>query len=798
MSERSEGSLGTLRCAVGLGVISCALLLLEVMTTRLLSFISWHHFGFMVVSLAMLGLGASGTMVAVSRKLKTVELSRITVVGSWLFAFFVVLGFLMVRWARFSPPMLFSAPLNQLFRLFVTSLGMILPFFAGGLVITSCLSRKGERAGVLYGGDLLGAGLGAAAGVFLAGIFSIEQGVLLSGVMGAVGAALFAWPNRRRLISSSVIIVIVATGCYYAPPIWPARGKALHRLLRELEPQGRLLSTHNTPLGRIDVVEADEIAGWSFNPAAPLKRPTEQLHILIDGEADSPVTVIDRRRPEDLEYLDYLPSSLAFGVRRPEKVLILGAGGGQDVWSALRGGAQSVDAVEINPATVALMKGALLEPSGGLYARPGINLIQQEGRSYVRSTSKRYDVVAMGLVDTWAAANTGGMSLSENFLYTTDAFEDYLAVLRPGGMISVSRWIHRPPRETLRLTVLAAKALQRRGVSQPSKHIAVVSAGRVGVLIVSRDGFSAEQMAKVRREARQRRLRIQYLPDEELGPDSNAFVQLLQGPDLDEFIASYALDITPVTDDRPFFFDFNTPRGFLALLLLFDLRNAPRSGFATLFAVLVMVSFLSLLLLVVPHLMRRVKLEKSGRRFLPFFGLTGLGFMLIEIPLLQRNTLVLGHPTQAAALVLGVLLVSSGLTSIFSRRITGERRSSLRKVLFLLVFLVGLEAIFGGQLGAIFIGLPDVLRPILVGLVLVAPFGALMGLATPHGLRAVAHYRSELIPVMWATTSFASVVGSVLSVIISMQAGFTTTLILGALCYLCAALIFPRVESSDA
>jgi hypothetical protein len=784
------GEMGTARCAIGLSVISAALLLLEITSTRLLSFVSWHHFAFMVVSVAMLGMGAASVALATIPRLARIGLTRLCVGGSLALAVLTVVGYVAVIRAAFSPPMLAADTVGQLVRLVATYVGLLLPYLAGGLVVASCLSRKTDRAAALYGGDLLGAGVGSLAGVVLAGPLSVEQATLASGVLAALGAAVFAGPSRALLATSLTVALALAGFCWISPtalPAMPAEGKAMALLLSDSGGPRSILVTRNTPLGRIDVVDADRPVSWSFNPRARGVEPPDQLHLLIDAEADTPVALIGPDESVDrLEYLDVLPSSLVFAVAPRGRALILGAGGGQDVLSALRNGVRRIDAVEINPATVSLMRGFLFERSGRLYARPGVHLIRAEGRSFVRASRGRYDVVQMGLVDTWAATSAGGLSLTENYLYTTDALADDLAALRPGGMVSITRWLDMPPREMVRLVVIAVEALRQRGVAEPGRHLVVVGAGRIGALLISRDAMDDELARRIVSTARERRLEVHYAPG--LGGVEPGIVDRLLSDRLEDFVRRYPFDVSPVSDDRPFFFDFNTPTGWRALRLVTDLRNLALSGTGTITAVLIQAVLLSILLLIVPALSRRVRVGRAGWPLVAYFALTGTGFMFIEIPMLQRLTLVVGHPAQAAALVLAVLLGSSGLASLVSERATGGAPRRIATALATLSIVGFGLAAWGDDLGRAILEEPTWARYTLAA-ALVVPLGLLMGLATPHGLRAAARVRPDLVALLWAVTSFASVVGSVLSVMVSMHAGFGAALAVGAACYLGAGAV---------
>ena len=785
--------LGTGRATAGLSVVSAGILLLEVGSTRLLSFVSWHHFAFMVVSVAMLGLGAASVALTLSKRLRSMSLARLCTIGSTAQAVFTVVAYAVLVTARFSPILLAQELVGQLACLAATYLALVLPFLAGGVVMASCLSRLARRASTLYGGDLIGAAVGSLAAVVLAGPLSVEQVVLLSGLLAGIGASIFAWGSRPRT-GLAVLVALGVGACGVIAPIAlparPARGKSMQQVLEDADRPGVVVTSVNTPLGRIDVIDTWEEVVWSRNTRAPEDRPP-QLRIVIDGDAATPVALVDDSAPEGLEYLDALPSSFVFELRRPERALILGAGGGQDVLSALRSGTREIDAVEINPAIVRLMTSTLSARSGHVYERRGVRLINAEGRSFVRGARERYDVVQMGLVDTWAATAAGGMSLTENFLYTVDAFQDYLGALREGGMIGITRWIQTPERETLRLTVLAAEALERSGRTGVEQHLAVVGVDRVGALIVSREPLSGEDVERISALARERRLDVLWLPGRRPeSPTAEVFHELLTSEDRDVVVARYPFDITPVSDDRPFFFDFNTLRGQARWAMLVQPSVAVLSGTATIAAILAQAIVLSLALLCLPLLLRRTRIGRSGAGLLAYFAATGTGFMFIEVPLLQRLTLLVGHPTQATALVLGVLLGSCGLASLRSERITASSRRRAVLALGSLAVLAALEAIFGIRIAQDALTESMPVR-ILCAVALVFPLGALMGLATPHGLRVASATRPDITPLLWATTSFASVVGAVLSVFVSMQMGFGAALGVGAACYAIAALLAP-------
>jgi hypothetical protein len=332
----------------------------------------------------------------------------------------------------------------------------------------------------------------------------------------------------------------------------PGPGKSLAKTLQDDElPSARRVASEWNALARIDVVEHGSTIPWLANPRIPAPLPP-QMQIVIDGDAATPIVKLDGD-PSELAFLDHVLPNAALRALAPERVLVIGAGGGLDVLGALRHGAEHVDAVEINPAIIEQVTGTYRDWGGSLFERDGVRLVQADGRSFVSRTEEVYDATQISLVDTWAATASGAYSLAESHLYTVEAFEDYLRHLTEDGFVTVSRWEWNPPRENLRLVTVAEAALRRIGARRPADHIAVLASGDLGTVVVKRSPFTPKELRAIAQVARDNAFFPVFTPER---PAVNAFGAYLQAEDKSAFLRGYPYDVSPVTDDRPFFFRF--------------------------------------------------------------------------------------------------------------------------------------------------------------------------------------------------------------------------------------------------
>ncbi|MBI3286742.1 MAG: hypothetical protein HYZ68_01710, partial [Chloroflexi bacterium] len=500
----------------------------------------------------------------------------------------------------------------------------------------------------------------------------------------------------------------------------------------------------------------------------------------------------------DLQFLDDLLTATPYRLIERPRVLILEPGGGLDVLLATRHRAREVVAVESNPLLVQLVGERFDREAGGLYGRPQVTVIQEMGRSYLRRCPEPFDIVQVSLYDSFRPVTSGAYSLAENYYYTVDAFREYLLHLTPGGYLVIHRWLQRPPSEDLRALAMAVEALEGLGIEQPSAHIAALRSFSTALLLVKGSPLNAEEIAGLKAFATERRFDLIYYPGMIEAEADRYFAspepiyyrtyrQVFESSDRGAFYRSYPFDVSPPSDDKPFFFHFFTLAQLPQILANYGRTFQPfgGSGFLVLWALLLLVLLASLLLILAPL----VRLGGFGqlikeRRLALYFVSIGLAFLLVEIPLIQRFILFLGHPVYALGTVLFSVLVFSGLGSAISGRVPMIRAIST----------LGLAVLFYPTVLSIFfdlaLGYPLGLRLVLSVLVL-APLATLMGIPFPRGI-AIARQSNAPIPWLWGINGFASVLSAVLAAILALSIGFSWVLVLGGAAYLLsAALIAP-------
>lgn len=771
--------------SAGIGLLSGAVMLYQVCLTRVFSFSVWHHFAFMIVSVALLGFALSGVALRLRPALGSPAVPRAAAyaLGFGLTAPAVVW---FVTRVPFDPTRLAHEP-RQLAFLAVYYGALLLPFTFAGLAIVTLLQAHAGRADRLYGSDLVGAGLGCLASVLVIERLGAEGALLAASLLASLAALVFA--PRQRLAGMAALAAVLAGALVLSGkgsldiPAGP--GKGLHAQLdRQRFPDARLAYTKWNAISRVDVVENAGAIAWTSDPVAALV--PRQTMIVIDGDAGTPIIHADDVRGQ--EALDGMLSSVVLEAFRPQDVLVIGAGGGVDVRAALRFGARHVDAVEVNPAIVQLMRGRYAALSGGLFARPEVELHLGEGRSFVRHGTRRYDLVQLSLVDTWAASVSGAYSLAEGYLYTVEAFRDYLARLSPTGTLNLTRWLVWPPRESLKLCTVAAEALRAEG-RVPAAHVVVLGRGDLSSVMVKREPFTAGDLAAITALAPRRGFSV--LHPLSAGAAPNAFSAYLQTRSTEAFYRAYPFDVRPATDDSPFFFNFGRWRD--ARILGHGWKESPLalSGRLLLLAVLVQAVVLSLVLLVLPSVLRHRSARgvRGDGRVLLFFFLIGLAFMLVEMVLMQRLTLFLGHPVYALALVLAVLLLAAGLGSLGSRRLAA---GNPWPVFVSLIVLISAHALLASPLLDLGLVLELPAR-LLVAALLLFPLGFALGIPFPAALMRLGDTAAgaSLVPWAWAANGCASVIGPVLAMMLALDLGFTSVLLLAAAGYGAAYLAFP-------
>jgi hypothetical protein len=746
---------------LGVGLVAGCTLALQVLLTRVFSNVLLYHFGFLAISLALLGVGAGAILVYVRPGwFDRIELER--QLARWSLAFaglLAVATFVIVRLDYV------YTGVNAGFALTLGAACVLaaLPFLAGGLVIALAVRGYARTIGTLYAFDLAGAGLGAAAVVPLLWLVAAPTLIVVVAGLGAVAALLFAGGAPERtwaLAGTGVAIVLVvlaaAAGAYDLKP--PG-----------LEP----LADRWTPISRV--------LGYG-----QLSR-TGSAYVTYDRVIGE---IVPHRRgnpPPDWRRTQEGPQSVGYRLTGPGRALIIGGGGGRDILAALSE-RQRVDVIELNRAIRDVVDDDLRHLSGAPYSLPGVSTAIGDGRSTLSERDTRYDQVHLGFTDTYSGNSAQAFALTENNLYTVEAFQEYLDHLAPGGVLNISRPDREGINEALRATVLALEALEREGVRDPGRNVVVLlgeytspfNSFDYGTVLAKREPYTEAELRLVRRLVGERAERVAYAPD---GPYAQGWDELAAAPDHRAFCESAAFDYCAPTDDRPFFFNLQRVGHFGETAAPGGLRVPdPTLILAITLAILLMLSAAAFAL---PLALVRGQGRPSVAS-LGFFAAIGLGFLALEVVLIQRFVLFLGFPTYALSVVLFALLIFTGIGSLASARAgRADPRRALIVALAAGAAMIALAA-FGLQpLLRALIDLPFAAR-IACTIALLAPLGVALGMAMPLGLRRLEGLYPSGVAWAWGINGVASVLASVLAITVAIMLGFTVATLLALACYLAA------------
>lgn len=801
ISPTTRGTDPALLAAISLTSFSA--LLLELALTRLFSVVLFYHFAFLAISVALLGLGAGGVFAYLRRQwLTRFETRRLaaTLCTINAAAIFLVLEIVL------HVPVSLDLSRWNFARLTAIYLASTVPFFFTGLIFSVVFARETRHVTRLYGADLLGGALACLAVVPLLNWIGGPNAILFAAFTSGVAALVWKRKHAKRAPG----FLLWGYREFDLQAVMPA----LILLLILLNHSGRLF----------DVIYAKgmfrdrswvEFAKWNAISRVEVDRQGDAKAVVIDADASTYIMNADPRQWHGTDWEKNLmsaPPALANVLRPRGDFAIIGPGGGVDVLRALANGSPNVTGIEINPIIAdTVMRERYADYSYHLYDRPEVHLHVTDGRSFVRNSHEQYDVIQMTLVDTWASTAAGAFALSENSLYTVDAFREYFQHLKPDGMIAITRWEFRQPREALRVVSVAMEALHQLGTSNPARHFIVVSEGELNedgipvVVLAKKSPFSPEEEAAVIGHLEQYDdLEPLYLPS---APGENPFSALIAGNDPWAFARAYAYNVAPVTDNAPFFFfTLKTSQILGDEGLRAGIDWKVNLGVVVLGMVLLISLTAVLVFLILPMIFGAA--GDGGPAFsrrwisLLYFVAVGLGYILVEIAFIQRFVLFLGHPTYALTVVIFLLLLSSGAGSLVSRRWLPEPA----RVWLPLLLLVGAICVHVLVLPALLnalVGLPFVLKLLISGLLLI-PLGLAMGMPFPTGLRALAGMPApepaaqgasagNAVEWAWATNAASSVLGSVLAMVIAIHWGLNVTLACGAAAYLLAVALSPTL-----
>lgn len=779
----------------GLGLITAATLMLQLVETRIISVTSWYHLAFFVISIAMFGLTAGAVWVYLrSDAYGPEQLSHHLSTASLGFALATVLAILVQLTIVTSLP----ASVMSFVAWAEFAIALSLPFFFSGIVVSLALTRSPYPVGIVYGVDLLGAALGCLGALALLNLVSGPSAMLWIAALAAAAGLLFAgseaddapsgrslaaWLFRRRRSVLACLVALAAANSI-VEGIRPTVVKERIEL-----PETIAYEKWNS-FSRITVSQNERSPPILWGPSSRFAPgEIEQRWMNIDGGAGTAVYRFSGDLGE-LAFLRYDVTNLAYALPGLRTGAVIGVGGGRDMLSARLFGLSEVLGVEINPIFIDLLTRRFAGYTA-IARQPGIGFEVDEARSWFARTGRSFDIVQMSLIDTWAATGAGAFTLSENGLYTVEAWRIFLERLTPAGVFTVSRW-YAPGEvnETGRMVSLAVATLQELGAAEPKRHLFMAASGQVATLVTSRSPLSDAALDALRKAAATYAFTV--LLDPQATAASPLLESIVSARDRDGLrratSASY-LDLSAPTDARPFFFNqLRLERLFERDILAAASRPGVYGGNISATLTLAMLILISAVLVVVTIVVPlRATATTAAPRLVAagtaYFALIGIGFMMVEIALLQRMSVFLGHPLYALSVVLFSLILSTGLGSLASERAPLDGG----------VRLAGWSALTCAYLFALPFWLPAVLLDLeSAGLLLraglavlvLAPAGFLMGFGFPTGMRLVSKVDARPTPWFWGINGAAGVLAASVAVLTSIEFGIDATLRTGAVCYL--------------
>ena len=734
-------------------LVSLSGLILEISITRIFSAAIWYHHAFLAVSVALLGLGSSGLFLHFTKYSYRIWATKLSILASISIAVSIPIILLVMR--------ALASQVQYVSTFLVLS---AIPFFFIGLVISTSFNTFAHIAGKLYFADLLGASFGSLVVIASLILFGGESTTLLVGVVATVAGVIFAFvsKSRRMVIVSSVfvifacsLVVVNNSTDLFSIPTHSTSQKDLPIYL-EQHPEAKIVKTEWNSFSRIDVVEGSD---GDEGLAAKM---------FIDGGAGMNVLLWDgnpNSRKELTTWIQYLP----FRLVDDPKVLVIGSGGGRDVVAAMASGSKDITSVEINPIIFHIVD-QYGSKVGNVYKHPYVDAHIDEGRSFVTRLNQRFDVIYIPFVDTWASVSSGGLSLSENYLYTMEGFQEYYNHLSDTGIIVVVRWLIDSPR----LVSTFVQLLEDNDipVEEARRHLVIVTDTSIiedpsiTVVIFSKKPFSESQIDFLGSSFETNGYKPILLPNRVI---SEPYNKLFNGDiTLEKFYSLFEYRVHPVTDDSPYFLTFEKPLPEILIQLLY--------ASVAIVAVFVFVPMFKMS-------PKKIRQAKNILYFIPYFAALGIGFMLIEVALLQKMILLIGNPTSTLAVLLFTLLLSGGLGSLVSTRIM--KQLTPRNLVYVICGIAALILVYTWKMESIISAvLPEsIMIRISVSVIMLSPLGFILGMPFPTGIRIVKTQMPTNVPWMWSINGGFSVFGAVLATIIGIMYGLSWSMISGVAAY---------------
>ncbi len=801
-----------IRFFIGIFFVSAATLCLEISLTRYFSVSQQYHFAFLVVSIAFLGYGSAGSFLSISQKLSAADKEKVLTSAAILFSFTILLSFFICNAIPFDFIKL-SWENTQIFTILLYYVVLSFPFFFAGVIISFAIARTASMVNTIYFFDLLGAGTGTLLAVLIyhpkgdKGVFVIISFLVL------IAALLFS--PKKPLVFKYIIfsLLSVEIGLFVAGPSWLAFRisdfKALPVSLRY--PDAKHLFTKWNSMSRVDIIDSPAVR---YAPGLSLlynKSLPHQLGLLVDGGELNAITHVKDWDDPALEFIAYLPSSFPYRFQDRSRVLILEPKGGLDVLAALYYRASHVSVIEGNPLINDILQRELADYSGQIYQMESVHSTSSTSRSALKKKNGDFDLVVFSLADVFGSAGTGQFGFGENYLYTEESFMDAFHQLSDEGIASMTLYLLPPPRQEIRLLATWIEIL-RRTVDFPDQHLIVIRSWGTISFFIKKSPYSAREIKTLKDFCETYFVDLVFYPG--IKPEEaniynryeeplyyNFTHQLLSSSGHQSFYKDYLFQVEPVVDDRPFFANFFKLSKIKATFTVLGQKWLPfLQGEFLVLLLFVQAICVAFILVWVPVLLLR-KHSRSKypdfKKILLYFGLIGMSFMFVEITLIQKFILFLGHPLYSTALTIFALLFSSGIGSLLSKKLLGHHPKKnvifplLSAACLILGYTLVLPVLFKSMIGW------ALLPKLFLSFCLIFPLGFMMGFPFPTGIRFLARTERAIIPWAWATNAFSSVVNSIAALMFAFWVGYNCVLVLAAIGYLIAPLLLGFAGHGD-
>jgi spermidine synthase len=778
--------------------VSVSVLAAEMGIIRYMSVAGSASFAAMMISIAMLAFGISGTVITIFRERFERRIDLWLYLSSLLFLLSSGFAIPLAQTIEFVPQSL-QQDAGQILKLGQYYLVFFVPFFFGALFINASFLKMKRGIGKLYFFNLLGSGIGALAILVLMSLVPPQYLLAPVALMLVIPCVLLA-PRRiwHFATVAAACIALVPVFCGLKLEISPY--KDISYALKF--PDAKIIREVPSPTGFIQVMESSQ---FHFAPGLSLSSydvtTPNQLGLYIDGFSASGIA--RDVEGKDAEYINDLPYALPFVLKKSPNVLILGSGGGNPVLFAKKLGASKITAVEPNAPLVSMLEKNFRGYSGSVY--DNVRLVVSDGRSFCERDRGLYDILAVPAMLSSGMSFSSGSGNGENYLFTREAVEDYFSRLSPGGIAAISMNLVSPPRSLLKLEATAFDYLKKTHPSDFRERIVFLRGLDWGMLLLKKGTFSADEIASLKKKASDLTADFSYYPgisENEINKNNVIEDELyfklarayLDGSDR-QFIDQYFFNITPPTDSKPFF-DHNIR--FSSLFLLFgkegSMENVPFSewGYFVLWATLVQGVFFALVVIAIPAVVlgRKFVRQKGKLSVIAYFSALGLGFMMVEINIIQKLNLVIANPLYSVALVIASLLIFSGIGSHFSSRIAKDPNRAITVAVAGVALTMILHVVVFSLFSRSFLSCGEVVR-IFIAVASLAPMVFFMGMPYPLGLQALSDKNESFMPWALAVNGSVSVFAAVFTSILSMHLGFTAVMFAAIACYAVAWLSFP-------